>query len=179
MGRRVADASRLLLVNFWVLGADSVDAPKRDGLGRWERIKSESNSLLAGMLARALAEAGHPDEAWSIAEGVRGSAYASSHSAYLWKSAEAMVLARADRLELAERLAKEALRDVRQTEFTWIIADQLMVLADVLHRRGHEGEALAAAGEALELYVGKGIVTSAERARSLLRTIGSRMSGGA
>jgi class 3 adenylate cyclase len=151
----------------------------RDGLGRWERIKSESNSLLAAMLARALAEAGHSDEAWSIAEGVRRSAFASSHSAHLWKSAEAIVLARADRLELAERLAREALSDVRQTEFTWFIADQLMVLADVLHRRGHEGEALAAAGEALELYVGKGIVTSAERARSLLRTIGSRMSGGA
>ena len=54
-----------------------------------------------------------------------------------------MVLARSDRLELAERLAREALSDVRETEFTRIIADQLMVLADVLHRRGHEGEALA------------------------------------
>jgi hypothetical protein len=32
MGRRVADASRQLLVNFWVLGVDPVDAAKKEGL---------------------------------------------------------------------------------------------------------------------------------------------------
>ena len=151
----------------------------RDGLGRWERLWSERNPLLAGMLARALAEAGQTDEAWSLAEGVRGSASASHlHIEILWKSAEAMVLARTDRPESAERLAREALMGARrQTEFTWIIADQLMVLADVLHRLGHEDEASDAAGEALERYEGKGVVVFAERARSLLRTIESRRDG--
>ena len=31
MGRKVADASSQLLVNFWVLGADSVDVAKKEG----------------------------------------------------------------------------------------------------------------------------------------------------
>jgi class 3 adenylate cyclase/tetratricopeptide (TPR) repeat protein len=147
----------------------------RDGLERWERIKSEKNVLLAGMIARALAEAGQSDEAWSFAEGVRGSALSSYFFVeYLWKSAEATVLARTDRLEQAERLAREALSAVRKRpEFTWFVADQLMVLADVLYRRRQEEEAFGAAGEALERYVHKGIVISAERTRSLLGTIGS------
>ena len=76
--------------------------------------------------------------------------------------------ARGGDMEEGETLAREAVRLAEPTDQLVMQADALLDLADVLEWAGKPAEAEAALRRALELYVRKGDIVSAARARSVL-----------
>jgi tetratricopeptide (TPR) repeat protein len=86
----------------------------------------------------------------------------------LWRSAKALILARAGDHAAAEVSARAAVDLLRRTDGLDQIADALVVLASVLEEAGKTGAALAALQEAAALYAQKGNVVSERDARSAL-----------
>jgi hypothetical protein len=79
--------------------------------------------------------------------------------------------------DVAEALAREAVRLAEPTDFLTIRADALLDLAAVLRHARQSSEADGSVRAALDLYEQKGDVVSAERARSQLAA--GTSSGGA
>jgi len=86
----------------------------------------------------------------------------------LWRRARARVLAHRGELTEAERLMREALALLKQTDMLNDQADARMDLAEVLEVAGKTDEAGAALEQALALYERKGNLVTAERARAML-----------
>jgi class 3 adenylate cyclase/tetratricopeptide (TPR) repeat protein len=98
---------------------------------------------------------------------------------HLWQQVQALVLADRGEHADAERLAREAVAGVEQTEGLTFQGDAWCDLAEVLHAAGREEEAAAALADALERYERKGNIPMARQARVRLRDIkrGDRDSG--
>jgi class 3 adenylate cyclase/tetratricopeptide (TPR) repeat protein len=84
------------------------------------------------------------------------------------RGARAKALARLDCGDEAEPLARDAATTAAGTGLLNLAADALLDLADVYEATGHGEAATRAAQEALEMYLRKGNVVSAERTRTML-----------
>lgn len=85
----------------------------------------------------------------------------------------AKLLARRGRLDEAEALAGEAVREASGTDYLDMHAEALLSLVEVLRLAGREPEAGAAIRDAIDLYRRKGNVMGEARAASLLDELGS------
>jgi len=144
----------------------------RWGAGILERMGERGlRSELTANLARALADAGHDDEALEEAGrsgelAVRDDLYAQVER----RGPLAAVLARRGRLEAAERVAGEAVELGAGSDMLGMQAGALLDLAGVLRLAGRSGEAAPLARQALALAERKGHLVAAARARELLAT---------
>jgi predicted ATPase/class 3 adenylate cyclase/predicted negative regulator of RcsB-dependent stress response len=87
----------------------------------------------------------------------------------LWRSAKALVLARAGETAAAETTARAAVELLRRTDALVQIGDALIVHANVLEGQGRSDERATALREAATLYERKGNVISERAARAALR----------
>jgi tetratricopeptide (TPR) repeat protein len=116
-------------------------------------------ATVAVHLAGALQAQGRYDDALTLTEAFDGaSAPADLECEIKRREARARALARCERVDEAERVAREAVAIASGTEFLEFRADALMGLADVLALAGRAPEAVKSAEEAVRLYERKGIV---------------------
>jgi class 3 adenylate cyclase/tetratricopeptide (TPR) repeat protein len=126
-------------------------------------------STVAGYLAEALLLQGRDGEAGTFAAfSAEVAAPDDLASQVLWRGASAKLLARAGKLEEAERLAREAVELIRPADDPIDLANALSDLGEVLRKGGRYDEAARAADEALRLYEQKGNVVQAATARRFL-----------
>jgi hypothetical protein len=85
-----------------------------------------------------------------------------------WGAARAKALARARRVEEAERLARETVALADETDALNMRADVRLALAAVLREGERHDAAASAVSEALALYRAKGNVVAAARTERLL-----------
>jgi class 3 adenylate cyclase/tetratricopeptide (TPR) repeat protein len=134
------------------------------------------------LLAEALEAQGRLAEADRWTEHVDQSAFADDVVARVaWGVARAKALARATRLDEAERLAHEVLAVARETDALNMRAHASLALAQVLRQAGSKAEATSAAGEALALYEQKGNLVGAAQVEQFLaelRTVTTSASPG-
>jgi predicted ATPase/class 3 adenylate cyclase len=127
---------------------------------------------IAALLAQVVYERGRPDEAEQISRTAEEIAAADDVEAQaLWRSVRAKVLAGRDRVEEAERLAREAVRLIRTTDAPGMQADALLDLAAVLRRSSRVDEARVVAAEARQLYEEKGNEIAAARAAAIVDSL--------
>jgi hypothetical protein len=118
------------------------------------------------MLARVLCEAGRDEEADELCARSEAAAAEDDLTAQvLWRGVRARLLARCGRDREATVLAGEAVRIAERTDFITVHADAVLDLAVVLDRSRPAGRASAAYEAAADLYMRKGDVVSAARAR--------------
>jgi class 3 adenylate cyclase/tetratricopeptide (TPR) repeat protein len=123
-------------------------------------------STVAALLAGACAAKGDYEEALRAAQKSEDVTVPGDIMNEIFiRLARARALAHRGELDEAERLAREALGLVEQTDMLQIHGDTLLDLADVVDAAGREGEAGDALKEALALYERKENVVSAARAR--------------
>ncbi len=89
----------------------------------------------------------------------------------LWRQATALVASHRGEHSGAERLAREALTYILETDSPKLQADTFCDLAEVLEAAGRHEDAIAAWHEALDRYERKGIIPLARRTRQRLSTL--------
>jgi class 3 adenylate cyclase len=128
----------------------------------------------AAMLAQAIYRQERYEEAAEFCRASRGAAADDDLSAQVdWRCVAAKLLARRGEVDEAERLAREAVGLVSQTDFLRQHGDALLDLGEVVALSGEPQEAAAAFRAGLELYERKGDTVMAGRARSRLDATGS------
>jgi tetratricopeptide (TPR) repeat protein len=126
-------------------------------------------STSAGLLAATLCDQGRYEEALEqtvLAERVGDQGDVATQE--LWRTARARCLAHAGDLADAERLVREGVALIAQSDFLNMRADAFVAQAEVFHRAGKSGKAERSLAAALELYEAKGNVVAASRARAVL-----------
>jgi tetratricopeptide (TPR) repeat protein len=124
---------------------------------------------VAAVLAEALYQQGHCDEAHRLTEESENAAASDDILAQVWwRSVRAKVLARRGDVEQSERLAREAVALSDPTDWIPVKASALLDLAEVLRLTGKPTEAVEPLERALALCEAKGDVVGARRARSSL-----------
>jgi len=122
------------------------------------------------LLGRELCDLGRFDEAEALAR--RGQQLATGHAvdAGLWQQVQARILAhRGAHLE-AERLARESVTRMEESDNLPWQGDAWCELAEVLETAGNRDGAIDAWREALDRYQRKGIIPLARRVRERLAT---------
>jgi class 3 adenylate cyclase/tetratricopeptide (TPR) repeat protein len=151
---RLAEAERGLKESLDVL----------EGLGERGYLSTH-----AGMLANVLCVQGRYGEAEAFSKTSEDTADEDDIiSQVLWRSARSKIRTRQGRLEVGERLGRQALRLIDGTDFTNDKANVRLDLADVLHASAKFEGAVVMARDALRLYEQKGNLVAAATARSLL-----------
>ena len=121
-----------------------------------------------GFLARELCLAGRYEEAAERVAEAREVDERSPAAQFVWRQAAALVGShRGEHLD-AERLAREGLTHIEQTDSLQAQADAYFDLAEVLEAAGRRDEAIEAWSEALDRYERKGIVPLSRRVRERL-----------
>jgi class 3 adenylate cyclase len=126
------------------------------------------------LLGRELCALGRFDEAEVLARRGRELAGYKDPLNRFWQQVQALVLSHRGEHEEAERLAREAVAEVEQSDNLTFQGDAWCDLAEVLHAAGRDDEAAAALADALERYEGKGNIPMARQARARLREIQAR-----
>jgi tetratricopeptide (TPR) repeat protein len=129
-------------------------------------------STQAGQLGRALCAQARYDEAeeWSRKSAELG-ASDDVYTQALWRQVRGTVLAYRGDFAEAERLMREALDLIEQTDMLNEHADARMDLAEMLELGGRRDEAAEEVQRALALYERKGNVATAEQARARLERL--------
>jgi tetratricopeptide (TPR) repeat protein len=126
-------------------------------------------STVAAFLAEALYRQGRFDESDTFAAfSAEVAAPDDLATQVLWRGAKAKLLAQQDKLDDAERIAREAVELIKLADDPIDQANALMDLGEVLQTAGRHDEAALAGTEALGLYEQKGDIVSAATARSFL-----------
>jgi hypothetical protein len=136
----------------------------------FDRIGDRVNAVAAAaLLADALEAQGREAEAESWTELPDETVVADDVLARVaWGAARAKALARAERLEEAETLARETVAIADDTDALNMRGDATLALAVVLRRAGRGSEAAGVAGDALVLYRAKGNLAAAAQAERRL-----------
>ncbi|HEX5974016.1 MAG TPA: tetratricopeptide repeat protein, partial [Rubrobacteraceae bacterium] len=130
-------------------------------------------STFSPWLGRILCTLGRFDEAARRAE--LGRELGDQHDVLtqsLWRQVQARVDSHRGSNEDAERLAREAVAMIEQTDALNFQAGALSDLADVLAAAGRPREAVAALAQALERYERKGNISAAGQVRKRLEALG-------
>ena len=158
-----------------MLAGNPAAAEERLRVG-YERLEEMGEKALLATTAALLARAAYAHENYgkaerfcSVSEGTTASE--DVWTQVMWRGVRARILARQDRIDEAEAVAREAVRLVAQTDLLTVHGDALVDLAEVLRLGGRPADADAAVRKGLELYTEKGNVVSAGWARSLLATL--------
>jgi DNA-binding SARP family transcriptional activator len=134
-----------------------------------EREQTAVLATRAAELADAICERGRYDDAETWARLARESAGSDDlDAAFSWRYAQAKILLRRGALDEAHELATDALGLVARTDALNRHADCLVVLAEILNRKGRDADAAETFRSAHRLYEQKGNIVSAERARAML-----------
>jgi tetratricopeptide (TPR) repeat protein len=134
-----------------------------------ERGQTAVLATRAAELANAICERGRYNDAETWAQLARESAGSDDlDAAYSWRYAQAKILLRRGALDEGHELARDALDLVARTDALNRHADCLVVLAEILIRKGRDAEAAETLRSAQRLYDQKGNTVSAERVREML-----------
>jgi class 3 adenylate cyclase/tetratricopeptide (TPR) repeat protein len=126
-------------------------------------------ATVSGELATVLARLDRLDEAEAIADESRSIAALDDFDAQMrWRAALARVFLIRGDLEEAERLAREAVDTLSDTDFILLSAASLQLLGETQLAQNRPAEAAIALERALELHERKGNVVGAREARALL-----------
>jgi tetratricopeptide (TPR) repeat protein len=157
-----ATAQEAALVERLANDPSAAEAILRPALARFGEIGERAlYSTDAGMLAHVLYDQERVDEAESWLEVCRASAAAVDvMSHYLWKSAQAKVLAHRGNDRAALPLVEDALILVAATDFVVDHGDRLVDLADIHSLAGRHERALRALDQAEATYDRKGCTAS-------------------
>ena len=129
---------------------------------------------MATLLAESLTAQGRLDEAEDAVRRSREAATSDDFNAQAaWRAAQARILARRGQFEDAERLAREAIDLIDQSDELCHQADLRAGLAEVLRLAGRTGESIPLLEQALERYEQKGNRVSADATRALIAEAGS------
>ncbi len=156
-------------VNFELLAGDPAAAAElgAEGCSLLEQLGDKGFlSTAAGCLGQALYELDRLDEAnvWADRAAELG-ASEDVATQLLWRQVRAKVLARRGKYVEAERLARDAVTIGEPTDDLIAQANASADLAAVLEMAGHHEDAVTEMARARALYVQKGNIVSAERAR--------------
>jgi class 3 adenylate cyclase/tetratricopeptide (TPR) repeat protein len=154
---------------------DSAEAESllRSGYETLEELDwSQGLQIVGSFLARAVCIQGRFEEAKRLALSIEQLDPASVAEVATARSVRAKAAAGLGQIEEGERLAREAVALIDQTEFLVERADARMDLAEVLLVAGRSDEAAHVLHEALRLHEQKGNLFSAERTRALLTELG-------
>jgi predicted ATPase/class 3 adenylate cyclase len=179
LGLRLRRAQRCLVpASVEMLAGDPVaaEAELRHGYEYLEEMGEQGvRSTLAAFLADVLCAQGRDEEALHFAE-VSAEAAGSDDlvTQVVWRAARAKALARHDKANAGERLAREAADLVRKTDFADLQASTLLSLAQVLGYAGRSVEATPLVQEALGILERKGNVVAAQHAAQFLAETVSR-----
>ena len=127
-------------------------------------------STLAAVFAQVLGEIGREDEALAMSKVAEEAAAEDDvETQTLWRAARAPLIARAGDIESALELARAALEFASKTDGPLLRAEALCELASVQKDAARLDEARAAIAEAVGLFIAKGDIVSAERAKKWAR----------
>jgi class 3 adenylate cyclase/tetratricopeptide (TPR) repeat protein len=187
-GRLVPDLGELLAVAadsfseglVELLAGDLLSAEQalRRGYSALERRGAPpAQANVAAMLARVLYLQGRDGEALRQTEVCESlSAEGQLDTRIKWRAVRALVLARRGQFDLAEKLAREALRLAVCSEQLDTRAEAFTDLAEILAQTGDQAkrqEAGELLKEALTLYIEKGNLVAADRPDALMRELDS------
>jgi class 3 adenylate cyclase len=149
---------------------EAAERELRSGCDALERLGETSTlSTSQALLARALETQGRLDEAERFTLLSEETASADDlTSQTTWRGVRARVLARRDRFEQAERLAREAVEIAARSDFLVWRGEAHLDLAEVLRLAGDAVGSSACMEEALRLFEAKGHVVLADRTRAQL-----------
>jgi DNA-binding SARP family transcriptional activator len=161
------------LVELLAGDAAAAEEVLRDGLETLERLGVTSTaSNLAALLARALHAQGRHREALAFVDlEARPPARDDLHSQVQWRSARATVLSVLGEVDEGERLAREAVALLEDTDVLAVRADALLDLAFVLAVAERKGEARRSVGIARLLYAQKGHLAGVRAAERRLASL--------
>ena len=157
---------------------DELEAAASDFQESFEFLRMRGRTGHYGAAALGLAEVRYVQGRYDEVDELIDEAYRAIRPNDVWDrvhcdTARAKVLARRGDFEVAERLAREAVDFVSQSDFLTAQADATSDLAEVLRLAGRYEAAARALVEAIELHDRKGNVVAVERARVALETIGA------
>ena len=146
------------------------EMPLREGVQRLEPMGD--GGLLAtttAMLAQAVYAQGQFGEAGELCDATAATAAPDDIvTQVIWRGVKAKTLAREQRFEEGEALAREAIALVEPTDLLSHHGDALLDFAEVLRLASRDAAARDAVRSGLELYESKGNAAAATRARALL-----------
>jgi class 3 adenylate cyclase/tetratricopeptide (TPR) repeat protein len=176
LGLQLAEAWRAH-TSGWVelLAGDAAAAESilRAGYETLERTGAETQLQVVGSyLVRAMAIEGRYAEVESLALFVEDLDPSGIAEIALARSARGTAVAHQGRASEGERLTREAVEIIDQTDFLIDRADARVNLGDVLLLADRVDDAVPVLAEALELHEAKGNVVSAASARALLESLG-------
>lgn len=147
---------------------DEAEAVLRRGYERLEEMGEKALlATTAAMLADVVEGRGHPDDAWSLTQAAEREAATDDLSAQiLWRSVRARLLAGRAELAAAKRLSAEAVELAERTDWLTERADAELSRAHVLGAAGETAAATEALERAIALYIHKGDIAGAKRART-------------
>ncbi len=168
------------LLTDWALAAAEVElladraaAAERILREAYEALEESTETAWLSMLAATLAEALYAQQRYG--EALRLSQTAATYSRpddraseSSWRMVRARALAKNGAVADGERLAREAVGLLEESDGLSLRGKALLSLAEVLSSRGRDRDAAAAAEQSLELLEAKSDVAGAERARALL-----------
>jgi predicted ATPase len=170
LGQPLARAAWCQWPGMVELLAGDPEAAERIFRSGYETLVSLGEKLNLSSIAVSLAEAlylqGQDDEAEKLTvESEEASSAEDVWAQVAWRCTRAKILARRGDLEDAERLARDALGLIAETDALTMHAHALISLADVLAAADKLEEAAESAAEGIRLYEAKGNVVAAEKAR--------------
>jgi class 3 adenylate cyclase/tetratricopeptide (TPR) repeat protein len=170
-------------VGYVEMLGDDPAAAEREERAAFELLQGLSEKTYMASTAGMLGQATYMQERYEEAEQLsrigREAAASDDHDAQVrWRIVTARVLAGRGEAQEGERLAREAILIVRQTDSIDLNADALLALAEILHSKNRPQDALPVVKEALQLYVQKGNLVSANKARGIATKLSVILSTG-
>jgi predicted ATPase len=130
-------------------------------------------STTAAYLAEAIYRQARYDEAAAMTQfSEEVAAHDDVSTQFMWRAVRGKVLARRGQFDEGERLAREGLRLIKESDDLDSQGKALMSLAEVLALAGREDAAEGVAAEAIQVWERKGDIVSAGQARAFARTFG-------
>ena len=174
LGLHMYYASSVLRVSAYVamLVGESERAERdlREGADMLRQMGDAGHlSSVAPQLADVVQTQGRMEEALALTEEAEHFSLGGDMDAEIgWRRVRSKILAREGQLKEGVRLATEAVELARRTDYLDLRGMACLDLAEVLRRAGTRGDAIPVLHEAIEMFVQKGNVVMAARARVAL-----------